>query len=182
MIHFPNAANGNKWSTQWDLIEMHNCIVIHTHFHANAAPHTYASPVIYTDTPVPRIYTAHTQICRQNQLIDKRHRNSHIWRLTLKHAAHTKRCCLRTSMNTHTHTHSIPRPLHSSVNPSRQSVLRGSGCRFLMVIAKTGGGWRGARDVDRQVEGRRDGFLLPTHKSLLSMQCDFVSALCLVHS
>lgn len=59
--------------------------------------------------------------------------------------------------DTRTHTHSIPRPLHISVNPSRQSVLRGSGCCRLMVIAKTGGGWRGARDVDRQVEGRRDG-------------------------
>ncbi len=143
MIHFPNPANRNKWSTQWDLIEMHNCIVIHTRFLANAALHTCASPVIYTDKHTLCINTVHTQIYRPNQLIDRkrhRHRNSHInsdaetcctYKVlqythideqTTGWQAHTR---TRKHKHTHTHTHSIPRPLHVSVNPSRQSVLRG---------------------------------------------------------
>lgn len=90
---------------------MHNCIVIHTHFHANAALHTYAFPVIYTDTPTPRINTAHTQICRQNQLITRTETHTSIFDTE---TCRTYKAMLLTHVDEQTHTHTASQGLSTS--------------------------------------------------------------------
>lgn len=91
MIHFPNPANRNKWSTQWDLIEMHNCIVTHTRFHANAPPRIRTPSLSFSQTDLH-----YTLILCTHKCTDKinwwtgRDTETQTSILTPKHAAHTK--------------------------------------------------------------------------------------------
>lgn len=117
-MHFPNPANRNKWSARRDLIEMCNCIVIQTLFHANGLPHIYHFPVnLHWQTYTIHEYCTHTHTNIQTEWTDRHEETQtqklthQLWCWNMPHVQSNVVCTRRwtddwlTGTHTHIHTH-----------------------------------------------------------------------------